>query len=76
MLPCFLRGIGIHFGFQQAQGADDAGAGLARLDHVVQETMFGGDEGIGEALLELLCLGPADCLGVGGSRRVRGDKRC
>src|SRR5579864_3035584 len=51
-IPMLLSRHRVHFVFQHAQGADHAGPGLARLDHIVDESLLGGDERIGEALAE------------------------
>src|SRR6516164_10398137 len=44
---------GIYLGFEHAQGADDAWAGLVRLDDVIHKSALGGNERIGETLVEL-----------------------
>src|SRR6185312_8309598 len=62
-----FAGHRIDFIFQHAQGSDDARAGFAGLDHVIDIAALGGDERVGEALPELgdFLLAQAVFAGVG-----------
>jgi len=56
----FLGRVGVALGVEHAQGGDEFGARVARLDDGVDPAAFGGDVGIGEALAEFLNLLPAE----------------
>ena len=43
--------VGVAFVFEEAQGTDQLGSCLRRLDHFVNESSFRGDVGIGELVL-------------------------
>src|SRR6266436_7195493 len=47
-------GVGVALGFQGAEGGDDSGAGGGGLDYGVDVAALGGDEGVGEAVAELV----------------------
>src|SRR5579875_344724 len=47
---------GVHFGFQHPEGLNNAGTRLVGFDHVVDEAVLGGDEGVGETVAELFDL--------------------
>src|SRR5687767_4035373 len=49
-----LRRVAVGLVLEHLQGADDLAAGLARVDHVVEEAARGGDVGVGELRAVLL----------------------
>src|SRR6516165_6752832 len=55
-VPMLFGGIDIALSLEHAQGSDQLGAGLARLDDVIHPTAFGGDVGGGEAPTKFLHL--------------------
>ncbi len=61
----FLARHCVDFGFEQPQCSNDVFAGFARLNHIVDETVLGGDEWIRETVLEFFDLLLAHGVGVG-----------
>jgi len=52
----FLAGIGVAFIFEAAEGGDDLGAGVGRLDDRVDVAAFRGDVGIGKGVAKFVDL--------------------
>src|ERR1700733_10404353 len=69
-VPVLLAGHGIYLRRQQAQGSDNSGASLPGIDHVIQESVLGGNKRIGETLFKLFRLGAAHGVRIGSAREL------